>query len=182
MIDSKWWLRALIGAAAGLSLVVSSVFLTQLLSPTHQKADPPPAALVESVIDGDTLVLSISGQSERVRLVGIDTPESVSPQTPVQCFGAESTQALQGLVAPGDTVQISADLERRDRYGRLLLYVHTDQGIFINQWLVESGFADVLFFEPNTALRAPFTAARNEARSGDVGLWGQCDGPDQPLG
>lgn len=133
------------------------------------------------MIDGDTLILSISGQSERVRLVGIDTPETVSPRTPVQCYGAEATQALKGLVAPGDTVQIAADLERRDRYGRLLLYVHTDQGIFINQWLVKSGFADVAFFEPNTALRAPLTAARNKARSGHVGLWGQCDGPDQPL-
>ncbi len=136
---------------------------------------------VQSVIDGDTLVLSIAGQSERVRLVGIDTPESVSTITPEQCFGAEATQALKGLVAPGDIVQIAADVERRDRYGRLLLYVHTADDTFINQWLVQAGFADVMFFEPNTSLRPTFTAARNLAKSGDAGLWGQCDGPDQPL-
>lgn len=145
-------------------------------------ATPPDQAIVEFVIDGDTVDLAIAGTTERVRLIGIDTPESVSRDTPVQCFGAEASEALTGLLPPGTAVVIERDIEARDRFGRLLLYLRrADDGLFVNRWMVEQGFADTLFIEPNTTFEADFTRARNEARSADLGLWGACDGPDQPL-
>lgn len=142
----------------------------------------PDQGVVEFVIDGDTVDLLIAGESERVRLIGIDTPESVSRDVPVQCFGPEAADALTGLLPPGAPVRIERDEEARDRFGRLLLYVYrADDHLFVNEWLVAEGFADVLFFDPNTTFEASFTRLRNDARAAGLGLWGVCDGPDQPL-
>lgn len=139
-------------------------------------------AEVDYVVDGDTVDLIIDGRAERVRLIGIDTPESVSREVPVQCFGAEASEALRGLLPEGTAVRVERDDEPRDRFGRLLLYLHrSDDELFINRWLIEQGFADVLFFEPNTTFESAFTSARNEARAAGRGLWSACDGPDQPL-
>ena len=145
-------------------------------------ADPVGSATVERVIDGDTVELVIDGQPERVRLIGIDAPESVSPKVPEQCFGAEASKALAGLLPAGTTVRIERDVEARDRYHRLLLYLYRpDDELFVNQWLVEAGFADAVAYEPNTSLQDRFEAARRQAEVSGIGLWGQCDGPDQPL-
>lgn len=142
----------------------------------------PGSATVEFVIDGDTVDLIIDGQEERVRLIGIDTPESVSRDVPVQCFGAEASDALTGLLPPGTDVRIERDAEARDRFGRLLLYLYrADDDLFVNRWMLEQGFADTLFFEPNTSFEGPFTRVRNDARADGRGLWSACDGPDQPL-
>lgn len=146
--------------------------------------DPPTQieARVEWVIDGDTIDLVIDDQSERVRLIGIDTPESVSRTTPVQCYGKEASDALTGLIPPGTVVRVVRDEEARDRYGRLLLYVYrASDDLFVNRWLVEQGFADTLFFAPNDTYENEFLTLRNDARSEERGLWSSCDGPDQPL-
>lgn len=140
------------------------------------------SAVVGYVVDGDTVDLLIGGEDERVRLIGIDTPETVSRDVPVQCFGAEASAALTGLLPPGTVVRIERDQEARDRFGRLLLYLYrAEDGLFVNQWLVEQGFADTMFFEPNTTFEGPFTRVRNDARAEGRGLWAACDGPDQPL-
>ncbi len=142
----------------------------------------PDVAEVEFVIDGDTVDVIIAGEEERVRLIGIDTPESVSRNVPVQCYGKEASDALTGLLPPGTELRIERDAEARDRFGRLLLYLYrADDGLFVNQWLLEQGFADTMFFEPNTTFEGPFTRARNDARADGLGLWSACDGPDQPL-
>ncbi len=139
-------------------------------------------AVVVAVVDGDTVDLDIDGVTERVRLIGIDTPESVSTTTPDQCFGAEATTALQGLLPIDSAVSIQRDVEARDRYGRLLLYVHrsSDQ-LFVNEWMVANGFAAAMNYEPNSHLATTFAAAESLARSSGAGLWSSCDGPDQPL-
>ena len=142
----------------------------------------PDRARVEFVIDGDTVDVVIAGKEERVRLIGIDTPESVSRTVPVQCYGKEASDALTGLLPPGTELRIERDAEARDRFGRLLLYLYrADDELFVNRWLLEQGFADTLFFEPNTTFEGPFTRARNDARADGLGLWSACDGPDQPL-
>jgi len=152
-----------------------------------EPAAAPPAgsvgtATVVRVIDGDTVELSIGSITERARLLGIDAPESVSPKVPEQCFGAEASQALHDLLPPGSGVRIERDAESRDRYGRLLLYLYrADDGLFVNQWMLESGLADAMAFEPNTTFAVPFEAARRVAEAAGTGLWGRCDGPDQPL-
>jgi micrococcal nuclease len=140
------------------------------------------SAVVERVIDGDTVILSIAEGSERVRLVGVDAPESVSPSVPDQCYGKEASQALHDLLPAGSAVHIQRDTEARDHYGRLLLYLYrSDDGLFVNQWMLTSGLADDLAIEPNTTFAGPFESARREAEQSGTGLWGHCDGPDQPL-
>ncbi len=133
-------------------------------------------------MDGDTLDLTIEGVTERVRLLGIDTPESVSSTTPDQCFGAEATEALRGLLPVDSRVRIERDTEARDRYGRLLLYLHrSGDQLFVNEWMVSSGFANAVAYEPNDRLAPAFSRAEAEAKSRGEGLWSHCDGPDQPL-
>lgn len=135
-----------------------------------------------SVIDGDTVELDFGGQVERVRLLGIDAPESVHPSVPVQCFGPEASSQLATALPPETEVRVERDVDARDRYGRLLLYIYrVEDDLFINQWLLEAGLADTSFYDPNTALATPLIEARSAARARRTGLWGACDGPDQPV-
>lgn len=144
--------------------------------PVHDRA------LVGRVIDGDTVELTIGPVTERVRLLGIDAPESVSPRVPVQCFGPEASQALAQLLPVGTEVAISRDPEARDHYGRLLLYLHrADDGLFVNQWLVAEGLATAVSYDPNTTHQVALARAERAATTEGRGLWGTCDGPDQPL-
>ncbi len=139
-------------------------------------------AMVDRVVDGDTVILEIDGGEERVRLIGIDTPESVATNRPKQCYGKEASEALAGLLPPGSDVVVQRDLEARDRYDRLLLYIYrADDGLFVNRWLVENGFADAVVYEPNSAHADEFENLRAQAEAEGRGLWGSCDGPDQPL-
>ncbi len=177
--------RFVAGGVLG-ALLLSALLLsacTQLgISQGAPSGTPMGTATVVWVIDGDTVDVEIDGERERARLIGIDTPESVSRTEPIQCYGVEASDALTGLLPPGTTVRIERDTEARDRFGRLLLYVHrAEDDLFINRHLLEQGFADVLFFDPNTAFEVEFTRIRNEARAASLGLWGDCDGPDQPL-
>jgi micrococcal nuclease len=143
----------------------------------------PDEAVVTAVIDGDTLAVRVGGHHERIRLLGIDTPESVAPDRPVQCFGPEASAAMSALAPAGTRLRLVLDVEARDRYGRLLAYVYrADDDLFLNAWLVEQGFAATMVFEPNTAHAGAFAALEGTARAELRGLWGHCDGPDQPLG
>ena len=76
---------------------------------------------VDRVVDGDTVVLMIDGKKEKVRLIGVDTPETVKPNTPVQCYGLEASNALKSMLPKGTQVRVERDEEARDRYRRLLL-------------------------------------------------------------
>lgn len=157
-------------------------FLSGCPAQADEAATLPSEAIVEFVIDGDTVDVVVAGESERVRLIGIDTPESVSRSVPVQCFGKEASDALTGLLPPGTVLRIERDEEARDRFGRLLLYLYrSEDDLFVNEWMIQQGFADTLFFEPNTTFEGSFTRVRNDAKAADLGLWGSCDGPDQPL-
>lgn len=169
-----------------LRLGVGVLLFVALLGCSRQSAVAPEAepgvAVVSAVVDGDTLAVRIAGRDERVRLLGIDTPESVALDRPVQCYGREASQALSGLAPPGTQVRLFLDEEARDRFGRLLAYAYrTEDELFLNAWLVAEGFAATLVFEPNTAHAAEFAQLEATARAEGRGLWGQCDGPDQPL-
>ena len=134
------------------------------------------------VVDGDTVELQFDSGRERVRLLGIDAPESVHPSVPVQCFGPEAAAELARLLPAGAEVRVERDAQARDRYDRLLLYLYrSDDGLFVNRWLVDNGLADTAFYEPNTTRAAELRQARSAARAASAGLWGHCDGPDQPL-
>lgn len=140
-------------------------------------------ATVERVVDGDTIVADIGGTRERVRLLGIDTPESVAEDRPDQCYGAESSEYLKALLPPGTPITIIRDVEARDRFDRLLGYiVRTDDQLFINLDLIEKGFAGPFSLKPNTFYTELFATAAARAEADGVGLWGVCGGPDVPLG
>lgn len=141
-----------------------------------------PNAVVERVVDGDTIIVEISGSRERVRLLGIDTPESVAESRPDQCYGAESSAYLTGLLPEGTEVTLIRDVEARDQYDRLLAYVvRSSDQLFVNLDLIERGFAGVLIYEPNSHYRDLFEDAEDAAFDGGIGLWGACGGPDVPL-
>ncbi|HWI04139.1 MAG TPA: thermonuclease family protein [Acidimicrobiales bacterium] len=128
--------------------------------------------VVRKVVDGDTIEVS---RGERVRLIGVDTPESVAPDRPVGCFGKEASRFTASLVPPGTPVRLVGDVEQRDRYGRLLAYVyrHAD-GLFVNAELLRQGYAQLLTIPPNIAHTDEFTAIARQAREGAQGLWAAC--------
>jgi micrococcal nuclease len=148
-------------------------------------------ARVVFVIDGDTVDVafvdparptkSVKGtptkeHRERVRLIGIDTPETRKPDTPVECFGKQASQSLEALLPKGTNILIERDIEERDRYGRLLGYIfRADDGLFVNLEMVRAGMALPLTFPPNIAYTDEFLAAGEAARDAQVGLWTACE-------
>lgn len=127
---------------------------------------------VARVVDGDTIEVNIGGGEEDVRYIGIDTPETVKPDTPVQCFGPQASERNHELVE-GRTVRLEFDRERRDQYGRLLAYVFVgDQ--FVNGELIRGGYARTLEIEPNTSRAEQLSKLQQEASDADRGLWGAC--------
>lgn len=129
------------------------------------------------IVDGDTIVVLISGRNERVRLIGIDTPESVKPNTPVECFALEASARMKTLLPPGSGVKLVRDVELRDRYGRLLAYVYrASDNLFVNLSLVNDGYASAYTYPPNVAHTAEFVGAAAEARDAGRGLWSRCPG------
>lgn len=138
-------------------------------------ASDPSVGEVTRITDGDTIHVEIGGRDETVRLIGIDTPESVDPRTPVECFGKEASRHLAGLIPVGTLVRLVRDVEARDRYGRLLAYVYRrHDDLFVNLQMARDGYADLLTYPPNVAHVDAFTAAVREARDAGRGLWGSC--------
>ena len=124
---------------------------------------------VTRVVDGDTI--EIEG-GEKVRYIGIDTPETVDPRKPVQCFGIEASKKNKELVE-GKTVRLEKDITDRDKYSRLLRYVWVDD-LFVNLELVKQGFASSYSYPPDIKYQKEFLAAETEAREAGRGLWAAC--------
>jgi micrococcal nuclease len=134
-----------------------------------------PAGVVASVtrvVDGDTIEVAIDGRHEDVRYIGVDTPESVKPGTPVQCFGRRASALNRRLVA-GRRVRLRFDHERRDRYGRLLAYVYAGRRM-INAALVRRGYARTLTIAPNTQFATRLQRLEMRAGRAGRGIWGAC--------
>jgi micrococcal nuclease len=129
-------------------------------------------ARVVRVIDGDTIEVLLGGGDEDVRYIGVDTPETVKPGTPVQCYGPQASAYNHHLVE-GQEVRLVFDRERRDIYGRLLAYVYL-HGRFVNAALARGGFARTLTIAPNTAHAPLFRRLAARAGQAGRGLWGHC--------
>jgi micrococcal nuclease len=136
---------------------------------------------VVAITDGDTLVVEAdNGARERVRLIGIDTPETRHPSRPVQCFGAEATARTTEL-ALGKRAILELDVQERDRYGRLLAYVWPDGSTaMLNVQLVAEGYAQVATYPPNVRYVDELLAAQRQAREAGAGLWSACQGVEEP--
>ena len=129
---------------------------------------------VVRVVDGDTIRVRVGDRVERVRYIGIDTPESVKPGTPVQCYAKRAAAANAALVA-GQRVRLVSDVEHRDRYGRLLAYVYRQgDGAFVNALLVRDGYARTLTIAPNVAHATELARLARAARRARRGLWSAC--------
>ena len=129
-------------------------------------------ALVERVVDGDTAVMKVGGESVYVRYIGIDTPESVKPGSPVECLGPESSSFNASRVE-GRRVELEFDRELYDRYDRLLAYVRVD-GRMVNAELLKKGLATTLTIPPNDRYADRFSALEQEASDNSEGLWQAC--------
>ena len=119
-----------------------------------------------------------------MRLLEIDTPETVHPSEPVACYGPAASNALARVARPGSTVWVLADQERFDPYGRLLLYMwstHDGKPTFVNYRLVRMGFAKAVLYEPNDRYIDLMRRAEAQARAAEVGLWGACPYFGAPL-
>jgi micrococcal nuclease len=138
-------------------------------------SDDPSVGEVRKITDGDTVHVEIGGRDETVRLIGIDTPESVDPRSPVECFGKEASEHLAGLIPVGTDVRLVRDVEARDRYDRLLAYVYrVSDDLFVNVQMVRDGYALQATFPPNVAHVDAIGDAVREAREAGRGLWSAC--------
>lgn len=174
---------ALIGAMGVLLFFGSMTLFVFVLNTVARHSATPYAAepTVIDVIDGDTIDVRIGYKRQRVRLLGIDTPETKDPRKPVQCFGKEASDRTKQLLPRGTIVRLELDTEERDVYNRLLAYVwRASDGQFINLDLVASGYADILSIPPNTAHADELRAAMTGAKAAPLGLWATCGGPDKP--
>src|SRR3954471_5677472 len=159
-------------------LAVAIAALALAWSSRSRGSDEAPGATLSGrvvrVVDGDETRVALSGRVERVRYIGIDTPESVKPDTPVQCYAHRAAAENARLVAR-ERVRLGLDVEARDRFGRLLAYVYrVRDGVFVNAALVRGGFARTLTIPPNVRFAARFRRLAVEARRAGRGLWSAC--------
>jgi micrococcal nuclease len=130
------------------------------------------SAFVTRAVDGDTVDVRIGNQTDIIRLLGIDTPETHHPTKPVQCFGPEAA-AFTKAQLEGRTIRLEDDVETRDVYGRRLAYVYLG-GRRFNDVLLERGYARLLVIPPNGSHARAMLSEELAAKRAGVGLWGAC--------
>jgi len=182
------WALAVAVIAAGLVAVLVTREVGEA-DPDPGSAGPLPAMIpaeVIEVVDGDTVRVETARGRETVRLLGIDTPETVAPQRPVECFGPEASARAKELLPAGTEVVLELDptQDQRDRYDRVLAYVHLDDHPergpeSVNRLLVEGGYAEAYVYERPFAYTDQFLASEREARDGDRGMWSACRDGDE---
>lgn len=166
---------ALLVASGAISLTQSTPLLIQPKEQTPsitttQKGDQ---AIILRVIDGDTITVSLKDSEEKIRLIGVNTPESVDPRRPVECFGKEASRFTKELLPQGSTVYLVADLTQtdRDKYGRLLRYVLLPDGTLMNELIIASGYGHEYTYRTPYEHQTAFKAAEHSAREEQKGLW-----------
>ncbi|CAN5415743.1 hypothetical protein BH20CHL6_BH20CHL6_08770 [soil metagenome] len=132
-------------------------------------------ATLVRVVDGDTILAVVNGVEHRIRYIGIDTPESVTPDSPAEDFGPEASEANRQLLRGGKLV-LERDVSEVDRFGRLLRYVwmrrSSGEYTFVNLELVLAGYAQAGTYPPDVRYGDVLRAAQREAREAGRGLWG----------
>ncbi len=123
------------------------------------------------VIDGDTIVVDLSGEATTVRLLNIDTPETKHPDKPVECLGAEATEFTESLLSPGDEIELAYDVSRLDPYGRTLAGVYKE-GSLVNADIAAAGLGVAVLFQPNERFYPEVLAAEQSAQNKAKGLFG----------
>ena len=148
----------------------------------HSASSPPPSgakppskavATVTRVVDGDTAHVLFHGRDVTIRFIGVDTPETVAPGQPIECYGPEASHFTTAELTER-RVRLEFDVERIDPYGRTLAYLWMPDGSMFNQTLVRAGLATVATYPPDTRYVDRFEAAQRSAKTADRGLWGAC--------
>ena len=169
-------------------LLVGSILLIGLVFPAPTAASPNSrdrgSDKVVQIVDGDTLTIQHNGRNEKIRLIGIDAPESrINNKTKkdatrsngdietITKMGKEATLFVKKIVKPGDPVTIEFDKQTRDKYGRLLGYVYMANGKMLNEEIVKAGYASLMTYPPNVKYQDRFLKAYREARENSRGLW-----------
>lgn len=138
--------------------------------------------LVSRVVDGDTIVVDMGGYDETVRLIGVNTPETVDPRKPVQCFGREASDFVKGMLT-GKSVRLEPDPTQadRDKYGRLLRYVYLGD-VLVDEEIISSGYGFEYTYDIPYEFQNEFKASEAYAQAGGIGLWATstCDGELKP--
>ncbi len=147
-----------------------ALLLILLPAPVASQGDSTTVQVVR-VIDGDTIqVCCVFGDREKVRYIGVNTPEIHHPMKGIEPFGKEAAEANRKLV-DGKTVRMEFDVQQFDKYGRILAYIYLEEGTFVNAWLVEHGYAQVMTVPPNVKHQDLFLRLQREAREARRGLW-----------
>jgi micrococcal nuclease len=146
----------------------------QSLTTGSETFDDQPLYKVVKVVDGDTVDVSIEGKVERLRLIGINTPETVDPRKPVECFGREASLRASQLLS-GKKVFLESDPSQgeRDKYGRLLRYAYLESGASFNLTMIHEGYAYEYTYDGPYKYQKEFKAAQSFAEENNLGLWGE---------
>lgn len=164
-------LLALLAAHKAVTAVVAAVVVVVPTAAVAMTGDHrPTAAVVKKVVDGDTVDVTYEGGTHRIRLLNVDTPETVNPAKPVQCLGPEAVQFLRKRLPQGTAVQLRFDKERLDRYERELAGVFVDDEL-VNAEIARAGLGTAVLYEPNDRFYAEVVQAQEEAERRQMGLY-----------
>jgi micrococcal nuclease len=173
-VSTRWWHVTALLLAGSAS---AAVFAVVARNESDHISLPPDVGVITRVIDGDTVDVDIGGHEERVRMIGIDTPELHTDTGAAECFAGEALDFTTAQLPAGTQVRLERDVVGRDDYGRLLAYVfRRDDDALVNEAIVANGYARPLTIAPNEAYRDRFVAAAGAAEAADLGLWKVCGG------
>lgn len=174
MRKRKWFVLKLLSVVF-LVIVVFGVFVMPRMVRAEIAIDESVYYPVTQVKDGDTIKAKIGRKEITVRMLGIDTPETVDPRKPEQCFGREASDESKRLLT-GKKVQLRLNPKRevKDKFGRYLAYVYLEDGTFVNEYMLRNGFAREYTFGKPYSMKEDFVATQNEARQRNIGLWRVC--------
>lgn len=170
----KRFQKRLVSLLIGLLIVVAGYY-TEAQTTPNQTPAPPGTYRIVRFDDGDTIVVDMAGTEEKVRFIGVDTPEVHDPRKAVQCFGKAASEHTKSLIGSGP-VKLETDplSSNRDRYNRLLRYVYLSDGTLVNQAIIEQGYGFAYLSFPFTKSDA-FAEAQTTAREQNRGLWSSCN-------
>jgi micrococcal nuclease len=171
-VGRRWWQSGQLGSLALLAIVAALIVRPWEGDAGQEEGPAAVYARVIRAVDGDTIEARVGGRDEYVRYIGVDTPETVKPDTPVQCFGPRASSFNHRLVE-GRRVRLVFGAERRDAYGRLLAYVYLGRR-FVNATLARRGLARPLTIPPNDRFAPLFRRLTLRAARAGRGLWGAC--------
>ena len=130
---------------------------------------------IDHYVDGDTIAVNMNGNIETIRFIGVDTPETHKPNTPVQCYGPDAAAFTKAQISQFGKVRLQADPldTNRDVYGRLLRYIYLPDGTLLDEKLIQQGYGFAYLDFPFTK-KAQFAADEKAAQAAKTGLWGVC--------